>query len=345
MHEKVIEATKKYLLYRPMIKDSKRDILFSSKVYSRDGSDKDLTADFEITHLTCFLGGMFGLGGKLFNRAGDVEIAKKLADGCVWAYEVMPAGVMPEGAMIVPCQSTKKCEWNETLWYQKLDPNYKWRPQQIEDYHERLKDWKAKKAQLLSDYETKKKEYDAEQRRKKRPSKVPKPSHAETEPEEPSNLAEEDFEYRYGKAYPKKGAASTSAKENSSGSNDSSDILRNSASKGKKESTLDKREVGGEEPAKDMASSAIDKKERQLEEELDLNSHTNRGYRNMPTSDYDSDSQQQPLMEPIIPPEPIKPLTHEEYVAKRLKEENLPEGFQSLNDRRYLLRYVQSYTL
>ncbi len=119
MHVKVVEATKKYLLYRPMIKDE-RDILFSAKVYSRDGSDEDLTSDYEATHLTCFLGGMFALGGRLFDRPEDIEIAKKLTDGCVWAYEIMPAGVMPEAAMMIPCKSITDCKWNETLWHQKL---------------------------------------------------------------------------------------------------------------------------------------------------------------------------------------------------------------------------------
>src|SRR4051812_29388771 len=81
MHLKVIEGARKELLYRPMVKDS-RDILFSSKlVYSIPGEEP--RRQYEVTHLSCFLGGMFGLGGKIYGRDEDVTAGKRLADGCV----------------------------------------------------------------------------------------------------------------------------------------------------------------------------------------------------------------------------------------------------------------------
>ena len=147
MHEKVADAVKSHLLYRPMIKDD-RDILFSAKVSSRDGTGKDLIYNYEITHLTCFLGGMFAMGGRIFDRPEDVEIGAKLADGCAWAYETMPMGVMPEGSIIVPCADMTSCAWNETAWFEQLDPSGPWRDQEVLAYPERLEAWTRKKEEI-----------------------------------------------------------------------------------------------------------------------------------------------------------------------------------------------------
>jgi mannosyl-oligosaccharide alpha-1,2-mannosidase len=108
---------------------------------STDGTDEDLTYDYEVTHLTCFLGGMFGLGGKIFDSAEDVEIGKKLTDGCVWAYEAMPAGVMAEYSSILPCKSVNECKFNETAWYEKLDPQHSWREENMAEWEERHAAW------------------------------------------------------------------------------------------------------------------------------------------------------------------------------------------------------------
>ncbi|EFX00985.1 class 1 alpha-mannosidase 1a [Grosmannia clavigera kw1407] len=148
MHEKVVAAVKKYLLYRPMIEDEARDILFSARVNSRDGTDNKLAYTYEVTHLTCFLGGMFAMGGRIFNHPEDVEIGAKLADGCAWAYEVMPAGIMPEFSTIQPCARMTDCPWNQTLWYDRLDPSKDWRAEQMAKYKDRLTQWEADKAEI-----------------------------------------------------------------------------------------------------------------------------------------------------------------------------------------------------
>ncbi|KAK4124304.1 glycoside hydrolase family 47 protein [Parathielavia appendiculata] len=134
MHEKTVDGVTQYLLFRPMA-EGDPDILFAAKAYSTDGTTDKMSYEWEVTHLTCFLGGMYGLGGKIFNRPHDVEIAKKLADGCVWAYDVMPAGIMPEYAT--------------EAWYAALDPNAEWRERQMEEYYDRLAEWKERKEQLL----------------------------------------------------------------------------------------------------------------------------------------------------------------------------------------------------
>ncbi|KAH7029143.1 glycosyl hydrolase family 47-domain-containing protein [Microdochium trichocladiopsis] len=142
MHQKVAAAVKKWLLYRPMVPDN-RDLLFSAKLTTRGNPLEDANTEYEVTHLTCFLGGMFGMAGKIFDEPDDVEIGKRLADGCVWAYESMPSGIMPEGAYVVPCANVKKCEFNETLWWEHLDPLAAMRDAQLADYYKRVEELKA----------------------------------------------------------------------------------------------------------------------------------------------------------------------------------------------------------
>ena len=143
MYEKTAKGVTDYLLFRPMA-EGDPDILFSAKAYSSDGTIENMSYEWETTHLTCFLGGMFGLGGKIFDRPEDVEIGKRLADGCVWAYDMMPTGIMPERALLVPCRKAEDCHWNKTAWYEELDPNAEWRERQMEEYYVKKAEWNRK---------------------------------------------------------------------------------------------------------------------------------------------------------------------------------------------------------
>jgi len=67
------------------------------------------TLTAEVEHLTCFIGGMIGMGAQIFGIDGDLELAKKLTDGCVWAYGATKTGIMPEGAIVLPCKSAEHC--------------------------------------------------------------------------------------------------------------------------------------------------------------------------------------------------------------------------------------------
>ncbi|KAJ1325874.1 mannosyl-oligosaccharide alpha-1,2-mannosidase [Microdochium nivale] len=145
MHQKVAAAVKKWLLYRPMVPD--RDLLFSAKVTTLGDPIEKARTEYEVTHLTCFLGGMFGMAGKIFNEPDDVEIGKRLTEGCVWAYESTPTGIMPEGAYVVPCANVKKCDFNQTLWWEALDPLAATREAQLADYYKRVDELKALRAQ------------------------------------------------------------------------------------------------------------------------------------------------------------------------------------------------------
>ena len=124
MYEAAADAAKKHLLFRPMIQDEKRNILFSGQVLTsgRPSRENDVTLKPEGTHLTCFAGGMFAVGAKLFDRKDDLDIAKRLTDGCIWSYEMTPTGIMPEHFQVIPCDNQEKCPFNETLWFEKLDP-------------------------------------------------------------------------------------------------------------------------------------------------------------------------------------------------------------------------------
>lgn len=131
LHVDAVDAIDKWLMFRPMIKDPKWDILFPAKVSTSGDPQADKKSTYEMTHLTCFIGGMYGLGGKIFNREKDIETAKKLTDGCVWAYQSTTTGIMPESAQLIPCPGLDKCEFNQTLWYEHLDPSREYRQSQV----------------------------------------------------------------------------------------------------------------------------------------------------------------------------------------------------------------------
>ncbi|EGO55734.1 hypothetical protein NEUTE1DRAFT_67654 [Neurospora tetrasperma FGSC 2508] len=278
MHEKVSAAVKKYLLFRPMAPGNP-DILFSAKVTSYDHTDQKLNYEWEATHLTCFLGGMYGLGGKIFGSPEDVEIGKKLAAGCAWAYEVMPTGIMPEYSMVLPCAKADDCQWNQTAWYNAIDTEAEWRDEQ-------LKKWEVNHAEWVQEVKMLKKEYaEAEEAAAKaRSEQEAKPKNTHQSGLNPGvhQGMQQDVDYHLTK---------------------------------RRLSEDDKIEVAA--------------KVNKLEDELDLNNIAGHAQQ---------DQQQKPMSELLLPPEPEKPLSHEEYVEDRIKRENIPPGFVSLNDKRYILR-------
>ncbi|KAJ0426480.1 glycoside hydrolase [Aspergillus carlsbadensis] len=118
MYESAIESIKKHLLFRPMTRDG-RDILFSGNVNAVSKySQKKIEPQAE--HLKCFLGGTVGIGAKVFNRPKELAIARKLTDGCIWAYDMMPTGIMPETLYLSPCEDNRECEWDEKKWYRDI---------------------------------------------------------------------------------------------------------------------------------------------------------------------------------------------------------------------------------
>ncbi|KAL8301446.1 hypothetical protein RB597_002050 [Gaeumannomyces tritici] len=128
MAKYMLDTARKHILFRPMVPD-KVDILFSGEVIA-NGNVLDLKT--EMQHLSCFVGGMYALSGKLLAFEDGVATGARLARGCAWAYSAFPTGIMAEVATVAECGSGagKKdkniqtpgtaleppCEWNQTLW-------------------------------------------------------------------------------------------------------------------------------------------------------------------------------------------------------------------------------------
>ncbi|KAF2770729.1 putative 1,2-alpha-mannosidase [Teratosphaeria nubilosa] len=115
LYEGSMATAIKYNLFRPMVRDN-ADILLSGAVRVQGSSDSARLQP-QGQHLVCFAGGMFALGGKLFNQESHVAIGKKLTDGCIWTYKHgSPLGIMPEVFEMVPCDSVASCTWDEAKW-------------------------------------------------------------------------------------------------------------------------------------------------------------------------------------------------------------------------------------
>lgn len=291
MHEKTVEGVKKFLLFRPEA-EGDPDILFSAKAFSTDGTDERLTYEYEVTHLTCFLGGMFGLGGKIFESQEDVEIGKRLAAGCAWAYEVMPTGLMPEYSQIMPCANATSCHFDKKKWEEKVDPSVESRKKQMEDYYIRMEEWKKEVEEI------KRKKADMER------------DHAEAErkkkAEEARRKAEEIEEQK----------------------------LRpvNSTATGQLDDAKDLKEKSV------MPPPSVKRRDYAGSDELPTSDHTaKQGASTSETKQRQAvEDVQKPVVELHFPPEPIKPISHEDYV----KSLNLVPGFTTITDRRYILRCV-----
>ena len=123
MYKKSMEVVMKYTLFRPMLPDEK-DVLVSGHINTRMGDGK-IIAELvpQGQHLACFTGGMLALGGKLFNLKEHSETGRKLTEGCIWAYEALPTGIMPEGFFMIPCDSADSCPWDEKVWEAQVKEN------------------------------------------------------------------------------------------------------------------------------------------------------------------------------------------------------------------------------
>ncbi|KKA29403.1 hypothetical protein TD95_003857 [Thielaviopsis punctulata] len=99
---KALDTALNHLVFRAMTPDN-ADVLFSG----RAGVDSTgvVTPVYESEHLTCFVGGMYMMAGKLYARPDYLSVGERLANGCAWAYEQFPTGVMPEGFQLMACSA------------------------------------------------------------------------------------------------------------------------------------------------------------------------------------------------------------------------------------------------
>ncbi|CAD0107122.1 unnamed protein product [Aureobasidium uvarum] len=124
LYEQSIDAVTKYLLFRPMTPQD-ADILFVGEYNAHAPSEEGAvegTFKPEGAHLSCFAGGMYAMGAKIFGREEDLDLGAKLTEGCVWAYNATATGIMPEHFLVSQCESMTDCKWNETKYWEELDP-------------------------------------------------------------------------------------------------------------------------------------------------------------------------------------------------------------------------------
>jgi mannosyl-oligosaccharide alpha-1,2-mannosidase len=110
-----IESAKENLFFQPL-NPANKEMLVSGTVKRRSEANTYLIP--EAQHLSCFAGGMVGLAAKIFNQEHELQTARQLVDGCLWAYESMPSGIMPEILTAIPCHlGVDGCVWSNESWY------------------------------------------------------------------------------------------------------------------------------------------------------------------------------------------------------------------------------------
>jgi mannosyl-oligosaccharide alpha-1,2-mannosidase len=113
MYEKALDTAAEHALFRPSTPDDS-DLLTSGAVRVEGSS---VLVDPILQHLSCYTGGMYALGSKLFGKEDHYKIGRKLTDTCVWAYKASPAGIMPEVSHLLQCTNKTDCTWNEKAWH------------------------------------------------------------------------------------------------------------------------------------------------------------------------------------------------------------------------------------
>ncbi|KAK7397997.1 hypothetical protein QQX98_012625 [Neonectria punicea] len=132
MYRTSMDVVAKNLLFRPMLAD-KVDVLFAGDIHFNE----NVEFVTESQHLSCFVGGMFALGGRLIDNKEHVNLGERLARGCGWAYSAFASGIMPEIFNLIP--STKSAgsarEGDQRLtkgFRHARDARYLLRPEAIE---------------------------------------------------------------------------------------------------------------------------------------------------------------------------------------------------------------------
>ncbi|KYK58334.1 glycoside hydrolase family 47 [Drechmeria coniospora] len=141
MTVKALDAVRRSLLFRPMTPKDENILMAGNAEWS---ADKTRLAT-EMQHLTCFLGGTYGLAGRLLDREDYVDVASRLAAGCVWAYDSFPTHIMPEIGELAACDKMDgPCPYGEHAFagaraaglpegfLRVRDPRYQLRPEAIE---------------------------------------------------------------------------------------------------------------------------------------------------------------------------------------------------------------------
>lgn len=116
MYTTALESFKKHLFFQPL-NPNDEEMLISGSLKRHSAANVELVPEGQ--HLSCFAGGMVALAAKVFQQDSEMVTARKLVDGCLWAYESMPSGVMPEIFRAIPCEMfPNNCTWSEAKWHE-----------------------------------------------------------------------------------------------------------------------------------------------------------------------------------------------------------------------------------
>ncbi|CAO2650418.1 Nn.00g017100.m01.CDS01 [Neocucurbitaria sp. VM-36] len=127
MSRTFMDTAMKNLFFRPMIPGNE-DILISGNV---DVLEDGPTLDPESEHLSCFIGGLYALGGRLFDSDEYLDTGIKLARGCAYAYRSFPTGIMPERYNMVLCPGPDRrdpCAWDEEHFVAEAAQRFEYKP-------------------------------------------------------------------------------------------------------------------------------------------------------------------------------------------------------------------------
>ena len=115
MYETAMAVAKKHLLFRPLNRND-QDILLSGTL--KRYAQQSPILQPRIDHLSCFLGGMVALAARIFQQPENLETARRLVDGCIWAYNMTTTGIMPEKFDAIACVGkAANCTWSDDRWY------------------------------------------------------------------------------------------------------------------------------------------------------------------------------------------------------------------------------------
>ena len=113
MYARALGPIKEHLLFRPMTPKN-ADILFAGTVKIFRRNQNELYSQMQ--HLSCFAGGMVALASRLFSQPSDIDVARKLVDGCIWASNIAETGIMPDSFYAIECAHANDCTWDEHAW-------------------------------------------------------------------------------------------------------------------------------------------------------------------------------------------------------------------------------------
>jgi mannosyl-oligosaccharide alpha-1,2-mannosidase len=338
MYLKTIDAVRRWMLYRPMVPGNP-DVLFSGLVTTAGDPETDLKLTAEVEHLTCFIGGMVGMGAKIFGLEGDLELAMKLADGCVYAYEAFPSGIMPEGSTVLPCEDAEQCTWNETAYWEFLDPMAHTRDHVLEEYIENKALRDSEKARLAEGALTKadQEKIDAyqaadipegtrgmdiakQEEKAKLASALLDPTHT-TEPAPTSN----PISLQKRQSHLTDGALKIAARG-----------FEEDVAQAKQDYKMDMEGAlhGVSSPPSAMMPQDQMYMDKSLLTEAELRGLQAGRQAEIPLQEQHSATPGE------VFPDPLRPLSHKEFVEARIKQEALPPGFVTIRGRKYILRYI-----